>query len=440
MKPTGTDVAFAAVRGSDPAVMGRDELAGLVTQLRQVRSWCDTLEVRVARRTREVEVSGHSEPAASLLGDSGRVSGKDARNAAERETTCTALPCFEDALAGGRVSSGHVDAVSSSIRNLDEPTRAEFVALSAELLADAETQRVEVFERSCRDLARHLTAVSQAASDATELDAQHARSNVRRWVDTHTGMCHTHLELDPLRDAKLWAAIQTQQARLRQQDGNRRTPWAQLQCDALVTAVTAGGTTGVRVPEITVLIDEQSLRDRAHEHTVCETDAGVPLPISTVRRLCCDANIVPVVLNGAGETLDVGRSSRTATRAQRQALRAMHRSCVHPDCTVTFDACRIHHIKWWTEHNGPTDLDNLVPLCAQHHHDVHEGRWTLAMTSERYVTWTRPDGTKFHQGPTIHRTTRGVDEPLGDDSQELGLVLEACRHQPSSSSSLTLAL
>ena len=127
------------------------------------------------------------------------------------------------------------------------------------------------------------------------------------------------------------------------------------------------------------------------------------MPVSTVRRLCCDAEILPVVLNGDGQALDVGRSARTANRAQRRALRAMHRTCAHPECTVTFEACRIHHVTPWLQPAGDTNIDNLAPLCETHHHLVHEGGWSLTMTPDRTATWTRPDGTHHHTGSTIDR-------------------------------------
>jgi hypothetical protein len=339
--------------------MDRDEVVGLITQLRQGRSWVDAVEVRAARRTRQLEAEGRAESAAGLLGDEGRRSGRDARAAADREVICTAMPGFEDALAAGDVAAGHLDALANATRGLDEETRAEFLALETDLLADAERQRVDTFDRSCRDLARSLAARSRAKSDADELDEQRRRSTVKRWTDTATGMKHTHLELDPIRDAALWSAIDAQRARLRQQDGNRRTPWAQLQVESVVAAV-SGGEAVRRVPEVTVLIDLASLIHGVHERTVCETDAGVPVPASTVRRLCCEAEVLPVVLNGDGEALDADRSVRTANRAQRRALRAMHRTCAHPDCTVSFEACRIHHVVPWLEGRGATDIDNLL--------------------------------------------------------------------------------
>ena len=132
-----------------------------------------------------------------------------------------------------------------------------------------------------------------------------------------------------------------------------------------------------------------------------------------MRRLLCDCEVLPVVLDGCGEVLDEGRSKRTATRRQRRALRAMHRTCAHPDCTVGFGACRIHHVRWWSEHTGPTDIDNLLPLCERHHHLVHEGGWTLTMTPDRVATWLLPDGTRYHHGTTIDRAPNGVARPGG---------------------------
>ena len=401
MSPPDTDAIFMALRAADPDVMDRDELAEMTSQLATHQAWCDALKVRIARRQRKLADQGHAEPAHDLLSRHGQQSAKDAKAAAEREQVCTALPSFEDALGAGDVSAGHVDAIAHATRNLDDELVAEFHAAEDDLLACAATQGVDVFERGCRDLAKHLVAQSQTKSDADELDEQRKRSKVKRWVDKRTGMCHTHLELDPVRDRALWVAINTAQATLRQQDGNRRTPWPQLEVNAVIAAV---GGSGDRVPEITVVIDHDTLLNGLGAHSICETDNGIPLPVSTVRRLCCDAEILPVVLNGDGQALDVGRSARTANRAQRRALRAMHRTCAHPECTVTFEACRIHHVTPWLQPAGETDIDNLLPLCETHHHTVHEGGWGLTITPDRIATWSRPDGTHHHTGPTIDRT------------------------------------
>jgi hypothetical protein len=161
------------------------------------------------------------------------------------------------------------------------------------------------------------------------------------------------------------------------------------------------------VPEVSVLIDYDTLLNGLHHSTTCETSDGESLPVDTLRRLCCDANVVPIVLSGDGEALAVGRQCRTATRAQRRALRAMYRTCAHPQCKVSFDACRIHHVTFWF-HGGVTDLDNLIPLCEVHHHLVHEGGWTLTMHPDRRTVWQTADGSVHFDGITMDRQPRAA--------------------------------
>ena len=145
---------------------------------------------------------------------------------------------------------------------------------------------------------------------------------------------------------------------------------------------------------------------------MCETEDGTPLPVELIRRLACEADIIPVVLGGSGEALAVGRSQRLATPAQRDALRAMHRTCIGVMCDISFEACQMHHVlEWDDELQGPTNLDNLAPLCSECHHLVHEGGWTLSMTPDRIATWTRPDGIVHWTGSTIDRAPNGVASP-----------------------------
>ena len=421
--------AFEALLAADPDVVERDELADLIASASRVRAMLDGFDVKCARRSRALADEGRAEPPGSMFNRAGNRSSKQSKSITDRSTACDAMPGFEDALNEGEVSSGHLDALAGARKSLDDAQRAEFDDHHDRLLAAAAGEGVDTFARRCRELARRIVADSHSGSDADELDAQRKASNVKHWIDQITGMGITHLELDPVRDATLWGVIDAYTARLRNADGNAGTPWSQLQVNAFVEAVAGdgmfdsdvvasdaadgtdrstarfgGGERVPRVPQMHVLIDYSVLVDGLHAGGICETQDGVPLPVSTVRRLCCEAEIVPVVLGGDGEVLDVGRTERTANRAQRRALRAMHRTCAHPDCTVGFSACRIHHVKWWWEHNGPTDIDNLLPLCERHHHVVHEGGWTLTMTPDRVVTWIRPDGVVYWTGSSIDRT------------------------------------
>ncbi len=238
MDDNGVRNTLDVLLAGDPDVMDRDQLAGFVSQLGRIRSWCAAAEVRVSRRSRQLAIEGRAESAEALLSDGGRCSSKDAHNASERETICGAMPSFEDALAAGAVTAAHVDALAAATRNLNDQLLAEFVACEADLLADAGQQGVDVFERGCRDLARHIAAQARANADVDELDEQRKNSTVRKWTDKLTGMRKTILSLDPVRDAELWTAVNAKLASLRQTDGD--TPFDQLQVEAFIATVAYG--------------------------------------------------------------------------------------------------------------------------------------------------------------------------------------------------------
>jgi hypothetical protein len=229
--------------------------------------------------------------------------------------------------------------------------------------------------------------------------------SLRRWVDRN-GLCHTHITLDPEADARLSNALDAAVASERGKHETRT--FEQLKTDAFMTLVTAPRATGRRPAEVTVLVDEQTLRQGLHARSVDETSDGLTLPIEAVRRICCDADIIPVVLNGAGVAVDQGRTQRVATATQRRQLRAMYRTCGFPDCEVRLADCEIHHVIEWIEQKGPTDLDNLLPLCSRHHHTVHDGGWTLTLHPDRTIELRRPDGTIHANTPTVDVAPVGI--------------------------------
>jgi hypothetical protein len=81
------------------------------------------------------------------------------------------------------------------------------------------------------------------------------------------------------------------------------------------------------------------------------------------------------------------------------ALRAIYRTCSLPGCTVPVRMCEAHHVnKSWAD-AGPTDLDNLAPVCKHHHDLIHQRRWKLHMSADRSITATLPTGEVMSTGP-----------------------------------------
>ena len=112
-----------------------------------------------------------------------------------------------------------------------------------------------------------------------------------------------------------------------------------------------------------------------------------PISPTIIRALACDADLLPVVLGGAGQVLDVGRTQRLFPARLRRAVTARDGGCAAPGCTMPAPWTEVHHIQWWTR-GGPTSVDNGVLLCNRHHIAVHAGSWDI--TLEDGIPWFVP--------------------------------------------------
>jgi hypothetical protein len=101
-------------------------------------------------------------------------------------------------------------------------------------------------------------------------------------------------------------------------------------------------------------------------------DATGELSVATIRRLACDAEVIPVVLGTHGEVLDVGRSRRPVTAAIWAALVVRDRHCAFPACDRPPVMCHAHHIRHWAD-GGKTSLDNLTS-CKYIHPSLRRER------------------------------------------------------------------
>jgi hypothetical protein len=133
-------------------------------------------------------------------------------------------------------------------------------------------------------------------------------------------------------------------------------------------------------PRVAVTLDYQSLVTGLGDDPRAEalTDDGLRLSVAAVRRLACDAELIPVCLGTDGEVLDVGRIARLVTPALWRALVARDRHCTFPGCTRPPVMCHAHHIVHWAD-GGKTSLDNLVLVCGEHHRVLHHTPWQVRL-------------------------------------------------------------
>ncbi len=126
-------------------------------------------------------------------------------------------------------------------------------------------------------------------------------------------------------------------------------------------------------------------------------DLPVDLPLDALRDVAERAKTHVVAIWPPAD-VNLGRRQRLANATQRRVLRGLYPRCAIPDCPVRFSRCEIHHV-WWWEHGGPTDLDNLLPICGRHHTHVHKKGWKLKLLPDRTLEISLPDGTTMTTGP-----------------------------------------
>ncbi|MEO6792116.1 MAG: HNH endonuclease signature motif containing protein, partial [Ornithinibacter sp.] len=127
------------------------------------------------------------------------------------------------------------------------------------------------------------------------------------------------------------------------------------------------------------------------------TATGTILSPEVLRRISCEADLIPYVLGTAGEDLDQGMVVRLFTRAQRRRLWRRDRGCTYPGCTAPAAWTQAHHVRHWAD-GGPSDLHNAALLCQRHHTLVHQRRLFASVRAKpdelgRYVVWDLVPGS-----------------------------------------------
>jgi hypothetical protein len=393
----------------DVSVLDAGTVAARLRDLERVRGFVAETEHALARRANALASSGAGAPAGEVLGRAGHCSPRQAERTSRRAEALGALPALARELGRGRIGTEHADAITNAAHRLDDARREALISLDVELAQAAAASTPAQFRRFVERVVDQLSA-----DDGLErAERQRRAAHLAKGINDETGMYWLRAEFDPEAGARLFRAIDAETAALAARaQPDEHTERGQLAAHALVSlATSANRSKRPGKVELLTLVDVDTLTSGLHERSTCEFSDGTNVPVATLRRLACDAHILPVVLNGAGVVLDVGRSQRLATDDQRRALRAMYRTCGIGDCDVPFDQCEIHHVDEWDAHLGETNLDRLIPGCSRHHHLVHEGGWTLELDSiSRELTIRLPDGA-IHRRSRPHSVTASTVGP-----------------------------
>ena len=297
------------------------------------------------------------------------------------------FPLTEAAFDVADISMAHAVAICTALRSLP-----------GELRATVEPHLVER-ARVCppEEIAAFLDELLEALGIDKAGDAARERRLGQRGVDLHDTLHGAKAitgTLTPEVAAELQQALALAGGDSSWGEEDFRTP-SQRRHDAL-GAIAAAYLAHRAVPSFTgsprtaiITMDLDTLLDRLREQWIDLPD-GARISAATARRMCCDATLVPMVLGGAGEVLDVGEAgSEFPVAVRRAAYQRDHGRCAFPGCRNPVS--ELHHLVF-RRRGGPGSLDNAAWLCGYHHWLAHDGRWTLARHADGSYLWTGPQG------------------------------------------------
>ena len=415
--------ALDAVADVQPTYMGTADKQAALVELARIEGRVTELRLRVLAASGEVGEESGARDAAAWLSHATQAEPATTRSDALLGERLERRPLIAAAMREGRVSPAQARVVTAVLEDL--PTH-----LGQQVATDAETTLVAFCEHfrpsELRRLARRLLEVVAPevaeAEEAKRLEEEERRALAEAFLkfqDLGTGL------------TRFWGALPTAVAErlkryLQAYSSPRRTKKNGGPCGPVDspdpadtgTTPTADGTERVpahraharafaallelldpdRLPEhggdattvvVTMTLD-QLLTDLATAGMASTSNADGEITISAeeARRLACQADLVPVVLGGKGQPLDVGRASRLYRAPQRRAIRLRDRTCRAEGCTIPAAWCEIHHRKPWAQ-GGRTDLADGACLCSHHHHLVHDRAYDHH--------WTVQGDVRFHR-------------------------------------------
>lgn len=381
----------------DPSLLvGLDELYDVETMVRAAQTrWLAVTDAR------ELTIHSTGRASRSWLVEERNLSSREAATRLRLARTLPAFPAVEAAFAEARVTADQAATIVAGLLDAPPELRSQveerLVARADELSPFGLTREID-----------QLLAELDVESGKDRAEAARQRRLARRGVDLDTtfeGTGSLAGTLSPEVHDALKLALDAIDPAGARGDEDDRTP-RQRRHDALgalaryylESAETVPAVNGER-PRVVLTIDAADLLDSGPRWG--RLDSGLPISPDTTRRLACDAQIVPAVLDERGDVLRLGRTTRLWSAAQRRA------AWIRDEARCAFPKCRrppvdLYHIVWWSN-GGATDLDNAAWLCAFHHWLVHEAGWSLRRDEERGYVFTAPHREQIRKDPPPRR-------------------------------------
>ena len=313
-----------------------------------------------------------------------------ARREVEAARTVRELDGGLDALTDGTLTPAHVDLLGAVAGRLPAHQKAALLAGEGATKIKELARRHDAtkFASKLEDLA--------AAMSARDMEDTHQSARARRHLElvpTSDGMTRISGLVDQVAGHTIALALEAANPRPPAEDDRRP---GQRSADALVALASAGladakATGNARTQVLITMTSETFEQARRYlqsgvDHPdglasdsplasapapVVRCQDGPLLPLSELARALCDCEIGRLVVGADSLPLDLGRSVRLFTPAQRRAVIARDGGCAWEGCTMPTRYCEVHHLDWWDDDHGSTSVDRAALVCSFHHHELH---------------------------------------------------------------------
>jgi hypothetical protein len=347
------------------------------------------------------------------LASTRQLSAKAAKALVGSAVALTARPVVAAALVEGRVSAEQAAVIVNGLKNVEPDLDPRQVQQVAETLVGF---AADFGPSPLRRLVNHAVEVVAPelaeAADLRSVERAEREAHRTRFLDLKRdldGALWIHGKLPTAVGEQFQQVITALAAKSRATDAlvGVETTLGQACADGLATmlqvysASGAAPVVGQDRPRIMVAVDYDTLLSGVGTATL--VNSGERIPAREARRLACDAGILPIIMNGQSQPLDVGQEQRLFTHHLRAVLNRRDQGCAFPGCDRPPAACEAHHIKpWWA--GGRTALSNAALLCPRHHHQIEpnptvppEQQWHLRLDHRGLPEWvspTRRDGSR----------------------------------------------
>jgi hypothetical protein len=418
------DAALDQVAEVDPMYLTVEEKKTTLVSSARVRARTEALELRLLAAAEHdvADATGTRSTATWVADETRQAHGTLRRHAALAAALDSRWTQTADAFAAGDLNHAQTQVIADALAALPQDLGDDLIVKAETLLVDKAAafgpRELRIYGRGILDhLApdiaddidyQRLLAEEARASAATKLVLRprgdgsvdlharipdHVAGRLRAYLNAFTApRRHHHWDNDH------WDNHQTMHTPFgpmapAEPDEFATLPAARQRGEAFVALLENIPTThlprhGGTATSVMVTLDYDTLVADLTTAGIAHTSTGNPITAGQARRLACQAGIIPLVLGGNSEILDVGQLKRLVTDVIRKALNLRDRGCTEVGCSIPAEFCEAHHIVPWSK-GGKTSLKDCKLLCPFHHHRAHDPAWTTHHHPHGTTSFTR---------------------------------------------------